>query len=137
MKNEKVENNVKSKKIINKAYSMLEKNQYNKIILFLNRHKGYFNNSKVQSLLADCYAGLKDYKKAIRRYEKAIKLNNYKPEIFLHLDYIGLAGCYNSMGDLKKTKEVLEKGLKVCKEKEFLSGVLKIINKQLKKEGKT
>ena len=123
----------KLKQILKKASGLVNKNKYERCILYLNKHRKYSNISRVQSLYGLSYMCLDKYKLASHRFEKAIKLKNYSPETFLYLDFVSLASCHDLMGDFKTAKKVLEKGLKNCKEKTFLSGALKIVNKKLKK----
>ncbi|HPI04018.1 MAG TPA: tetratricopeptide repeat protein [Candidatus Goldiibacteriota bacterium] len=118
--------------VLDKAASFESNKRYKQCISFLNKYRKYRNISRIQSLYGFSYMHLRRYKLAIYRFEKAIRLRNYRPEIFLYLDYVSLAICHDSTGDFKAAKRVLEKGLRNCKEKTFLSGALKIVNKKLK-----
>ncbi|MCX7950384.1 MAG: tetratricopeptide repeat protein [Clostridiales bacterium] len=73
-------------------------NIYKSLLNFNKKYYVYYN-------LGICYIDLKDYKKAIEAFEKAIKLN------YLHVEsYINLAYCYYKLKDYKNCYRIIKIG---------------------------
>ncbi|MBF8455607.1 helix-turn-helix domain-containing protein [Kaistella sp. G5-32] len=123
-------NNVKGLMQQEKAYYEIEKKNYKKAVVEINKAQQFFELSGAnldfftannEQLLGLSYYHLNEPKKALQHYNSALSFSKNDPGGFLvGLSYNGLANIYLDQKDLKNGKKYLDLAEKISKKSPYL-----------------